>query len=482
MAVSLNSTSPPRVSPPNATGVLHDEQLLPGGSLPFSLRVLMESPLTHSHLPDPADVSPRPRSFSASSLEAFSLSPDPKSAPPSRTPEREWPIPNANVIRSSAVPIIQQPRVPDVLPSEDVTCVYFSTEGFCRNGDSCRFSHQQASRPPLCKFYKTARGCHFGAQCRYSHETILCERIKVPESCLGALIGKNGTTRARLEAESRIENITIMTSSKEVVLTARDPAGITRASKLVMEVVKQCELRQQRKAAEAVAAAAAAVAAIEAKTPSKGKIESPIQGFDSDSPGRLRRGRNQKRRPQSQQSSSSSPISGAQSGWHQCVLCRKSFSTISALTNHQRAKRHSSQGSLAEAAAGTPTIPSSLDASMSIAVPFVSSLESIQRSLSGLSLSKSVTPSKGQSASDDEFDADVHGRRIKVEMNSARKLSSPSLSPESSLSESDRSEHDQSSELQYIPPRHVVPAVQRVLFPRASKPDIWNSSSISHML
>jgi len=152
--------------------------------------------------------------------------------------------------------------------------------------------------------------------------------VKVPESCLGALIGKNGTTRARLEAESRIENITIMTSSSEAVLTSRDYSGIQRACKLIMEVVKECELRQQTKSQHVGALAPSSAVPI----PVAPDASAPV------SPHR----RVHKRYSKPVLAGRLAPGAGLSppASMFQCHLCRKSFSTSSALTDHQRAKGH----------------------------------------------------------------------------------------------------------------------------------------------
>jgi hypothetical protein len=334
----------------------------------------------------------------------------------------------------------------DLEPPEDVTCVYFSQVGYCRNGSECRFSHQQvSSRPPLCKFYKSARGCHFGDSCRYSHEAILCERVKVPESCLGALIGKNGTTRARLEAESRIENITIMTSSSEVVLTARDQAGIQRASKLIMEVVKECELRQQSKAAAVVSASKS----VSAKGDEVEFQDSPSSG----TPSRIRRLRHHKRRPQQ---SPTSPV-GVQSGWHQCPHCRKSFSTVGALNDHQRAKGHMAQA---------PILGAASLGSSPISLP--------PASMQSLSSHRASPPSGSGLYSEDELESiDAQLRRVRFSPEMSADIS-PEMSPSASLSESDgsKSESDQGDpQMDQFPVRRGLFSAQLV--------DVWDSSSVS---
>jgi hypothetical protein len=265
---------------------------------------------------------------------------------------------------------------------------------------------------------------------------------------LGALIGKNGTTRARLEAESRIENITIMTSSSEVVLTARDQAGIQRASKLIMEVVKECELRQQSKAAAVVSASKS----VSAKGDEVEFQDSPSSG----TPSRIRRLRHHKRRPQQ---SPTSPV-GVQSGWHQCPHCRKSFSTVGALNDHQRAKGHMAQAPILGAA--------SLGAS-----PISLPPASIQPSL----VPHRASPPSGSGLySEDELESiDVHLRRVRFspEMNADI---TPEMSPSASFSESDgsKSESDQSGDLDQFP-------VRRGLFPvQLHTPvDAWNGSSVS---
>jgi len=414
-------------------------------TLPLSLRQLMESGLSPSpSISDSAEASPRSEHSSPS--EVGILSSDMKNNRHSeRNVEREEWIRTSDLSRGSTVG-----RGVDLEPPEDVTCVYFSQVGYCRNGSECRFSHQQvSSRPPLCKFYKSARGCHFGDSCRYSHEAILCERVKVPESCLGALIGKNGTTRARLEAESRIENITIMTSSSEVVLTARDQAGIQRASKLIMEVVKECELRQQSKVAAAVASASKSV-------PAKGDEVEFQDSPSSGTPSRIRRLRHHKRRPQL---SPTSPV-GVQSGWHQCPHCRKSFSTVGALNDHQRAKGHMAQASIL----GTASLGAS---------PISLPPASIQQSL--MPPHRASPPSGSGLYSEDELESiDVHLRQVRFSPEMGADISE--MSPSASFSDSDgsKSESDQSGDLGQFP-------IRRGLFPAQlhTPVDAWNGSSVS---
>jgi len=427
-----------------------ESRLVISPSLPLSLRQLMESGLSPSpSISDSAEASPRSAHSSPSNGIPSSDMKDSRYL--GRNGEREEWLRASDLSRGSTAG-----RGADLEPPEDVTCVYFSQVGYCRNGSECRFSHQQvSSRPPLCKFYKSARGCHFGDSCRYSHEAILCERVKVPESCLGALIGKNGTTRARLEAESRIENITIMTSSSEVVLTARDQAGIQRASKLIMEVVKECELRQQSKVAAAVASASKSVSA-------KGDEVEFQDSPRSGTPSRIRRLRHHKRRSQQ---SPTSPV-GVQSGWHQCPHCRKSFSTMGALNDHQRAKGHMAQAPILGAA--------SLGAS-----PISLSPASIQSShpVMPLSSHRASPPSGSGLYSEDELESiDVHLRRVRFSPEMSADISSE-MSPSASLSESDgsKSESDQSGDLQMAMDQFPL---RRGLF-SAELVEVWNGSSVS---
>jgi hypothetical protein len=262
---------------------------------------------------------------------------------------------------------------------------------------------------------------------------------------LGALIGKNGTTRARLEAESRIENITIMTSSSEVVLTARDQAGIQRASKLIMEVVKECELRQQSKAAAVVSASKS----VSAKGDEVEFQDSPSSG----TPSRIRRLRHHKRRPQQ---SPTSPV-GVQSGWHQCPHCRKSFSTVGALNDHQRAKGHMAQA---------PILGAASLGSSPISLP--------PASMQSLSSHRASPPSGSGLYSEDELESiDAQLRRVRFSPEMSADIS-PEMSPSASLSESDgsKSESDQGDpQMDQFPVRRGLFSAQLV--------DVWDSSSVS---
>eukprot|EP00808_Paulinella_micropora_P012389 g62157.t1 len=80
-----------------------------------------------------------------------------------------------------------------------------------------------------------------------SERRMLCDRVPVPPECLGALIGRRGVTRSRLQAESGVTNISIMTSSAEVVLTSPDRACIARARALITEVIDEFHVQQARR-------------------------------------------------------------------------------------------------------------------------------------------------------------------------------------------------------------------------------------------
>lgn len=104
---------------------------------------------------------------------------------------------------------------------------------------------RQVEEKATCRFYRTLRGCRFGAQCRFAHIPMICERISVPRKSLGALIGKGGMTRHRIEAESGIEMMTILSSSCEVILTSYDRPSVDHALKLVKEIIDEFGIKKE---------------------------------------------------------------------------------------------------------------------------------------------------------------------------------------------------------------------------------------------
>jgi len=206
-------------------------------------------------------------------------------------------------------------------------------------------------------------------------------------------------------------------------------------------VVKECELRQQSKAAAAVASASKSVSA-------KGDEVEFQDSPSSGTPSRIRRLRHHKRRPQQ---SPTSPV-GVQSGWHQCPHCRKSFSTVGALNDHQRAKGHMAQG-----ASPIPLPPASIQPSL-------------------MPPHRASPPSGSGLYSEDELESiDVHLRRVRFSPEMSADMS-PEMSPSESFSESDgsKSESDQSGDLGQF-------SVRRGLFPSQlhTPVDAWNGSSVS---
>jgi len=104
--------------------------------------------------------------------------------------------------------------------------------------------------PKPCRYLMSSRGCHFGENCRFSHQALICERLKVPPQTIGALIGKQGMTRRRIESESGIDIMTVLSTSSEVVIAAYDRERVTHAVSLVQEIIDEFGKKNERKEEE----------------------------------------------------------------------------------------------------------------------------------------------------------------------------------------------------------------------------------------
>ncbi|XP_041349908.1 probable E3 ubiquitin-protein ligase makorin-1 [Gigantopelta aegis] len=65
--------------------------------------------------------------------------------------------------------------------TNNVLCRYF-IHGVCREGDSCRYSHDRSAQPSMvCRFYIKGR-CTYGEKCRYDHVKPSCNSITDKEN------------------------------------------------------------------------------------------------------------------------------------------------------------------------------------------------------------------------------------------------------------------------------------------------------------